>query len=126
MGRAQDCVALQGNGPDESLTYISGFSCTELRATKIFDPSKDEIPTSPMQAARIAADYIRNYPNLQKDWVFDNVRLDRYDFPEGSRWYYIVEYLSPSKDIPRFRPRVLLIAVSSDGKLGFLKPEPKK
>ncbi len=123
---AQNCVALQGNGPDEAFTYISGFSCAELRATPILDPTKDELPTSPMQAARLAADFLRtHHPKLYKEWSLDIVELCHYDFPDGSRWYYAIRYLSPFKDIPRFRPKLLYIVVSSDGKLGFLKPNPK-
>ena len=127
LSRGQDCVGLFGFGPDGAVTYVSGFSCAALRATPILDIEKDEIPTSPAQAARIAENYLlTKHPMLVKDWFLDSVSLDHYDFPDGSRWYYAVKFLNVFKDIPRFRPKGLYIVVSSEGKPGFFKPKPGK
>jgi len=124
---AQDCVGLYTCGPDESITYLSGCSCAQLRATQILDPTKDEVSLQPLEAARRASKFLRDkHPKLYKDWSLDSVGLKRYDFPEGSRWYYVVQYLTLPKNSPRPRLRSLLIVVLMDGTVGHLKPKPKE
>ena len=126
---AQDCVALHTNDPglNESVVFLSGCSCAQLRATQILDPAKDEVSLQPLDAARRASAFLQDkYPKFYKDWTLDSVRLDRYDFPEGSRWYYVVQYLTLPKEPERRRLRSLLIAVLMDGTVGHLKPKPNE